>query len=559
MAVVRSFKPMRSSCSLVLVLNLFVAITNRRHLFIEAQIVANGKSCTSDTDCASFACARETASAAAPLICCQSSFYAFVPAIGNVCTWQESASLCPGNRNELCLSNVCVDDMCQDDQLSPGEACDDDSDCFTHHCGRSAGIGGNEKVCCPRAIDAAIGRNQICDGGTLPVEEDEEYDIVVADEEENSSQGAGELPTPCINSTALIREREALVEDTSMLRTYTLCPGSYRIGSYDFDEKKYVDGMPGLELYNSNVHINCLEEKAGSCRLIGGRSQMAVFLKPDRDEALKNVRISHIDFAEADGFNAAFYARGDVTFKRCRFIGNNNVDGLLDIIGGKLTGELLLSVEDCTFRDNNITGSLYPQTAALVFNRGQTLQIRNATFLSNTFDSSLSDDWDTTIVDSRQEGATFVESSCFIDNNAKSAIYGGATQTQNYATGHCKCNGIMSSKGKCTEFDEEMCSTMIFEDVLAGNSAPLCPELPDTAEVDSDSRTPTTSRPKPTFGNQAVKEMNSGSTERPTGKPTDDPEQEYYDKETESSSADSIDCRRYILYASLSIFLSILL
>lgn len=131
------------------------ATTTRRRI----QAAAENEPCQSDPDCLNFACARRHADPAAPQVCCESGDYFFTgPTLGNVCTWQEEGADCLNNRDELCLSDVCVDGACAAEPLDDSQSCDNDSDCVSRKCARRTADldDAADQVCCPGGVSIEI-------------------------------------------------------------------------------------------------------------------------------------------------------------------------------------------------------------------------------------------------------------------------------------------------------------------------------------------------------------------------------------------------------------------
>jgi len=125
----------------------------------QLQGASENEPCQSDPDCLNFACARKHADPSSSQVCCDSGDYFFTgPTLGNVCTWQEEGADCLNNRDELCLSDVCVAGKCMAEPLDDLLPCDNDSDCVSRMCGRRTADldDAAEQVCCPGGVSLEI-------------------------------------------------------------------------------------------------------------------------------------------------------------------------------------------------------------------------------------------------------------------------------------------------------------------------------------------------------------------------------------------------------------------
>ena len=118
-----------------------------------SQLLADGATCTQNSDCESTVCARaEFLESATQSICCPGGEAHSLRA-----SWTYSSFFFCGNRpvgticgsDDVCASKLCIGGTCVDEPLMTGETCTKYSDCSgSIICGRSSFTENAEKQCC---------------------------------------------------------------------------------------------------------------------------------------------------------------------------------------------------------------------------------------------------------------------------------------------------------------------------------------------------------------------------------------------------------------------------
>jgi hypothetical protein len=139
----------------------------------------------------------------------------------------------------------------------------------------------------------------------------------------HSWQGALGQPS-CYQNINTITLREGLQTASNLLelRTYTLCSGTYSIGTLDFDnELVALSGQDMLPL-RSNLHIKCGEtgSRGNNCIINGGDVQVdgtSFYTIPGG--TVENVILEGITFTGSMKHMVWINKPGDVLFKDCVF------------------------------------------------------------------------------------------------------------------------------------------------------------------------------------------------------------------------------------------------
>ena len=130
----------------------------------------------------------------------------------------------------------------------------------------------------------------------------------------------------CFDDFADILEREALVTDTTFLRTYVVCPRRiYEIATLDFNgnikEPPGSGVLPPLPI-RPNMTIRCgdLGSRDDLCWLAGGDLHMdATAIRGITDETVENVKIEGFVFIGARKHSLWAMKPGSITFKDCEW------------------------------------------------------------------------------------------------------------------------------------------------------------------------------------------------------------------------------------------------
>lgn len=134
---------------------------------------------------------------------------------------------------------------------------------------------------------------------------------------------------PCVTYLDDIYFSEWDVLDSSVPRTYLLCPGTkFRVGSRHDDFGTPIGGSYPIILGRSNIRVLCGADGSitNNCSVENGVVQVAHF-----DEfktggvPIVNALVSGISFEGASAINALVSGSGDVRFQDCVFKGNSNV------------------------------------------------------------------------------------------------------------------------------------------------------------------------------------------------------------------------------------------
>lgn len=127
----------------------------------------------------------------------------------------------------------------------------------------------------------------------------------------------------CIESIRDIYTAESEVDDTSVRRTYTLCPRRiYEIGYLDFNfNLQGFNVQPPLPI-RPNITIRCGENGDPSNLCWMGEGDLHVDATPFRgisDPSVEGVRLEGIVFIGARKYSVWATKPGDITFKDCEW------------------------------------------------------------------------------------------------------------------------------------------------------------------------------------------------------------------------------------------------
>jgi hypothetical protein len=139
-----------------------------------------------------------------------------------------------------------------------------------------------------------------------------------------STTTAGTTIGTCIQDFQEIYDSEAFVLDTSVSRTYVICPNKlYEIGELDVNRgiRKKDDGSPPLPL-RSNVHLLCGENgsRDNLCYITGGYLQVdGTAIGGISDDLMENVLVEGFVFVDAIMYSFWGMKSGHVTFRDCEW------------------------------------------------------------------------------------------------------------------------------------------------------------------------------------------------------------------------------------------------
>lgn len=170
----------------------------------------------------------------------------------------------------------------------------------------------------------------------------------------------------CFEDFRAIHELEAAVEDTSVVRTYVMCP--YRlltIGKLDFnfnliDNGGDADINPPLPL-RPNMHVLCGEQgtKGNLCFVREGHLQLDGTSKTGiQDPTVDNILIEGFTFIGALEHSLHVTKPGSIIFRNCEWRGftKSKAPIMLDYFDSYSNDELLVTFKTCTFRSNRYFG-----------------------------------------------------------------------------------------------------------------------------------------------------------------------------------------------------------
>jgi hypothetical protein len=129
----------------------------------------------------------------------------------------------------------------------------------------------------------------------------------------------------CIQDFRDIYDMESAITDTSVNRTYIICPNKlYKVGYLDdtFQNlRENQDGGPPVPL-RSNMKIRCGNDgsSANLCYITGGHLQVdGTMMRGIKDTAMENVLIEGFVFINAYKYSFWATKHGSVTFRDCEW------------------------------------------------------------------------------------------------------------------------------------------------------------------------------------------------------------------------------------------------
>jgi hypothetical protein len=129
------------------------------------------------------------------------------------------------------------------------------------------------------------------------------------------------LAQNCLGTTNNLVILESQISDTSVVRTYTMCPNTnYSIGELDFSNA-LVNGQDMLPL-RSNIRIRCGDDGSPKnlCIFVGGAIHVdGTGTFGILDTRLDNVVLQGLTFINASRYNVWINKPGDVLFEDCVF------------------------------------------------------------------------------------------------------------------------------------------------------------------------------------------------------------------------------------------------
>jgi len=358
------------------------------------------------------------------------------------------------------------------------------------------------------------------------------------------------LGQSCIDDIEDIYKKEALVTDTSIPRLYIVCPRSiYEIGNLDFDgnliQPKVGSVMPPLPL-RPNLTIRCGDNgsRDNTCWLRGGDLQMdGTKVRGIQDDTVENVKIEGFVFLGAREHSLLANKPGDITFRDCEFreFTTSTVPIMLDYYDSfNPSKELLVSFDECDFRDNRYFG-MGSQSALIYGNNAQNrIKIEFSSFENNDMVwNNTRPDTHSYIVESL--GPVELLKSCFKDNLVGSsdvAVFGSTLENE--------LNFVSNSSGVLCPFAsvfETMDQFASFKPTCMEATSRGCARYPTESPTTSPTSSPTIS-PKPSPAPTENPTISSRPTvsKMPSGQPSEAPSMNPTDKQaTKSPTAAPID------------------
>jgi len=183
---------------------------------------------------------------------------------------------------------------------------------------------------------------------------------------------------PCVASLDFIYQAEVDLDDDDKLRIYVLCPGTtFQVATSWAGSYQPINGQIPFNIFNSNIHIICGADgkRENNCTLEGGTYQLSI------TKTVNNVLFQGITFRGNHDESNVIAAGGDVSFSDCVFEENAIQDVLY--ITRASNKNLVVTVENCVFRDNYLTRSQSDREGTVIGNEDAKVVIKNTLFENN--------------------------------------------------------------------------------------------------------------------------------------------------------------------------------
>lgn len=153
---------------------------------------------------------------------------------------------------------------------------------------------------------------------------------------------------PCTSYLDDIYFSESDVKDSTVQRTYVLCPDTvFRVGSRHDQDGTPLGGSYPIILGRSNIRVLCGANGSfdNGCEVINGVVQVAHFDEfGNNNGPIANALVQGISFSGASAINALVSGTGDVVFRDCVFRENSNVASVfVQLLDGKINGRRKLT------------------------------------------------------------------------------------------------------------------------------------------------------------------------------------------------------------------------
>eukprot|EP00533_Pseudo-nitzschia_delicatissima_P013294 CAMPEP_0197273082 /NCGR_PEP_ID=MMETSP1432-20130617/10780_1 /TAXON_ID=44447 /ORGANISM="Pseudo-nitzschia delicatissima, Strain UNC1205" /LENGTH=416 /DNA_ID=CAMNT_0042738713 /DNA_START=56 /DNA_END=1306 /DNA_ORIENTATION=+ len=342
----------------------------------------------------------------------------------------------------------------------------------------------------------------------------------------------------CIDDFNQIYTREALYEDTSFPRVYTICPRHiFDVGNLDFNGNliQPISGPvnPPIPL-RANMTLKCGDQglRENRCWIRGGDLHVdGTKVLGISDDTIENVVLEGFVFIGARDHALLANKPGSITFRDCEFreFVQSSVPIMLDYYdASNPSTELVATFVDCDFRDNRYFG-MSSQSALIYGNSNQNrIEIDSVIFQNNDMIwNNTKPDTHSYIVESL--GPVNMRKTCFIDNlvGASDVVVFGSTFNN-------ELNFAKNSSGSLCPFLSVFDTTAQFQTftpTCVDTSTTECDRFVTPSPTASPSASPTISpapssaptslpsiSPRPT-----ISPMPTNSPTTPTGMPTDEP------------------------------------
>ncbi|KAG7374205.1 hypothetical protein IV203_013300 [Nitzschia inconspicua] len=252
----------------------------------------------------------------------------------------------------------------------------------------------------------------------------------------------------CIQDFQELYDLESAILDTSVNRTYVICPNKlYEVGyldSFFHNLRQNQAGGPPLPL-RSNMTIRCGDDGsiANLCFITGGHLQVdGTAMRGIDDTAIENVLLEGFVFINANKYSFWATKRGSVTFRDCEWRDFTNTHDALIMLDyydvDNPDEELVVTFENCRFHENRYFG-YGSRTALIVGNSEQNrLVVQGTIFKNNNMTwNNTSPESTTHLIESL--GPTILEENCFLSNSVVGStvvVYGNEFRsTRIYSAG----------------------------------------------------------------------------------------------------------------------------